>query len=31
MTEIQCIDSHRDYELTEPIYVAMQNPLGQKP
>ena len=31
MTEIQGVDSHRDHELTEPIYVAMQNPLGQKP
>jgi hypothetical protein len=31
MTESQGVDLHRDHELTEPIYVAMQNPLGQKP
>jgi hypothetical protein len=31
MTEIQGVNSHRDRELTEPIYVSMQNPLGKKP
>jgi hypothetical protein len=31
VTESQGFDSHRDRELTEPIYVAMQNPLGKKP
>jgi hypothetical protein len=31
MTESQGVDSHRDRELTEPNYVAMQTPLGEKP
>jgi hypothetical protein len=31
MTKIQCVDSHKYCELTKPISVAMQNPLGKKP